>query len=167
MKERIFAVFIVVSMFLLALLSVQDTGQAKIVRAGAAVTTAPPVTEPPTTEPPTTEAPTTEAPTPVVTEPVRVQPETTSGRPEGNAVESSDNASGGGWEALRQCESGGDYGSTDGQYRGAYQFDYGTWSSVGGSGDPADAPPAEQDARAQRLYNERGAAPWPYCGRYL
>ncbi len=73
-----------------------------------------------------------------------------------------------GWEQLRQCESGGNYQSrSNSLYRGAYQFGYSTWESVGGTGDPADAPPAEQDARAYALYLLRGASPWPECGRYL
>ncbi len=69
--------------------------------------------------------------------------------------------------AIRACESGGDYGavSPDGQYRGAYQFDQGTWESVGGTGDPAAAAPAEQDARAAELQRQRGNQPWPVCGR--
>ncbi len=73
------------------------------------------------------------------------------------------------WAALRNCESGGNYQavSPSGLYRGAFQFDYGTWASVGGSGDPAAAPPAEQDHRAQILWSERGASPWPICGQYL
>ena len=73
------------------------------------------------------------------------------------------------WAALRNCESGGNYQavSPSGLYRGAYQFDLGTWASVGGSGDPALAPPAEQDHRAQVLWSQRGSAPWPICGRYL
>lgn len=73
------------------------------------------------------------------------------------------------WAALRQCESSGNYSivSSDGRFRGAYQFDYGTWRSVGGSGDPAAASPAEQDLRAKILYSRRGAEPWPVCGRYL
>jgi hypothetical protein len=68
-------------------------------------------------------------------------------------------------QRIKQCESGDDYRaiSPDGQYRGAYQFDYGTWASVGGSGDPAAASPAEQDMRAQMLYDRRGSAPWPVC----
>ncbi|MCA1691556.1 MAG: transglycosylase family protein [Actinobacteria bacterium] len=68
--------------------------------------------------------------------------------------------------AIRACESGGDYGavSSDGQYGGAYQFDRQTWQSVGGSGDPAAASPAEQDARAGQLLSERGSNPWPNCG---
>lgn len=72
------------------------------------------------------------------------------------------------WAALRQCENSGRYTSkpTD-HYRGAYQFDLQTWRSVGGSGDPADASPAEQDYRARLLYQARGRQPWPVCGRYL
>lgn len=52
-----------------------------------------------------------------------------------------------------------------GQYRGAYQFDAGTWRAMGGSGDPAAASPAEQDARAAELYRQRGTRPWPNRGR--
>jgi hypothetical protein len=68
---------------------------------------------------------------------------------------------------IRQCESGGNYQavSPGGTYRGAYQFDRQTWASVGGHGDPATAPPAEQDARAQALHAQRGSTPWPVCGR--
>ena len=73
------------------------------------------------------------------------------------------------WSALRQCESSGNYRavSPSGLYRGAYQFDLGTWAAVGGSGDPINASPAEQDHRAQVLWSQRGASPWPVCGRYL
>ena len=73
------------------------------------------------------------------------------------------------WSALRQCESSGNYRavSPSGLYRGAYQFDLGTWATVGGSGDPAQASPAEQDHRAQVLWSQRGPSPWPICGRYL
>jgi hypothetical protein len=68
---------------------------------------------------------------------------------------------------IRRCESGGNYSilSPSGRYRGAYQFDYGTWNSVGGSGDPASAAPAEQDYRALLLLRMRGTRPWPHCGR--
>jgi hypothetical protein len=69
-------------------------------------------------------------------------------------------------EAIAACESGGDptIVSSDGSYRGKYQFDYGTWESVGGSGDPAAAPEAEQDYRAALLYAQSGSSPWPVCG---
>lgn len=73
---------------------------------------------------------------------------------------------GGDLAAIRACESGGDYGavSSNGRYRGAYQFDRQTWQSVGGSGDPAAASPAEQDERAAQLRSQRGSNPWPNCG---
>jgi hypothetical protein len=69
-------------------------------------------------------------------------------------------------EAIAACESGGDptIVSSDGSYRGKYQFDYGTWESVGGSGDPAAASEAEQDYRAALLYAQSGSSPWPVCG---
>jgi len=66
---------------------------------------------------------------------------------------------------IRHCESRGNYSiaSASGKYRGAYQFDQRTWNSVGGSGDPAAASPAEQDYRALLLYRQRGRRPWPNC----
>jgi Transglycosylase-like domain len=69
-------------------------------------------------------------------------------------------------EAIASCESGGDPTavSSDGSYRGKYQFDRGTWASVGGTGDPAAAPEAEQDYRAALLYQRAGSSPWPICG---
>jgi hypothetical protein len=69
-------------------------------------------------------------------------------------------------ESIAACESGGDPTavSSDGSYRGKYQFDYGTWESMGGSGDPAAAPEAEQDYRAAMLYAASGSSPWPVCG---
>jgi len=80
------------------------------------------------------------------------------------------------WEALRQCESNGIYAITNpsGKYRGAYQFDRSTWNSVAEryapnlvGVDPAAASPADQDGMAFALYTERGASPWPHCGRHL
>ena len=69
-------------------------------------------------------------------------------------------------EAIASCESGGDPTavSSDGTYRGLFQFDYATWSSMGGSGDPAAASVAEQDYRAALLYAASGSSPWPVCG---
>ncbi|MEM9200347.1 MAG: transglycosylase family protein [Actinomycetota bacterium] len=73
------------------------------------------------------------------------------------------------WARLRFCESTDNYQAINpsGTYRGAYQFDYATWQTVGGTGDPAAAPPEEQDARARELYARRGHQPWPECGRFL
>ncbi len=73
-----------------------------------------------------------------------------------------------GWAKLRACESGGNYANKrNPKYRGAYQFDFATWNNYGGYYDPADAPPAVQDAKALDTYKRRGASPWPLCGRFL
>ncbi|MGW4688811.1 ubiquitin-like domain-containing protein [Streptomyces sp. NPDC004244] len=73
------------------------------------------------------------------------------------------------WDALAQCESGGRPDATDpsGTYGGLYQFDVRTWQALGGSGRPQDASGAEQTYRAKKLYVQRGATPWPHCGRRL
>jgi hypothetical protein len=70
-------------------------------------------------------------------------------------------------EAIALCESGGDPRAIGGggAYRGKYQFSYATWAAVGGSGDPAAAPEAEQDMRAAMLYARSGPGQWPVCGR--
>lgn len=69
-------------------------------------------------------------------------------------------------QRIAQCESGGDPRavSPSGTYRGKYQFDQGTWNALGGAGDPAAAPEAEQDRIAAILYARSGPAPWPVCG---
>ncbi|MEM7092662.1 MAG: transglycosylase family protein [Actinomycetota bacterium] len=81
------------------------------------------------------------------------------------------------WAALRNCESGGNYSivSPNGLYHGAYQFSRATWDGVAtsiGRPDlvgvpPSAASPADQDQMALALYAQRGAQPWPHCGRFL
>ena len=72
---------------------------------------------------------------------------------------------------VRQRESGGNYGiynSGGSGAAGAYQFMPGTWNGIASSSgrpdlvgvDPAQASPADQDAMAQALYAQQGAAPW-------
>lgn len=70
-------------------------------------------------------------------------------------------------EAIASCESGGnpEAVSSDGSYRGKYQFSFETWAAVGGSGDPAAASESEQDYRAALLYTQSGSSPWPVCGQ--
>ncbi len=69
-------------------------------------------------------------------------------------------------DAIAACESGGDptIVSSSGTYFGKYQFDTATWTSVGGSGNPAEASESEQDYRASLLYSRAGSSPWPVCG---
>ena len=68
--------------------------------------------------------------------------------------------------AIAQCESGGNPAAIGGggRYRGLFQFDVGTWQSVGGQGDPAAASVDEQVKRAEILYARSGAGQWPVCG---
>ncbi|MCB1006283.1 MAG: transglycosylase family protein [Acidimicrobiales bacterium] len=75
---------------------------------------------------------------------------------------------------LRQCESSDNYQakSANRRYFGAYQFSRATWNDVAGRYypwlerlGPHKAAPIEQDAMARALWDERGAAPWPYCGQ--
>ena len=70
-------------------------------------------------------------------------------------------------EAIAACESGSDPTavSSTGMYRGKYQFSTATWQAMGGSGDPAAAPEAEQDMRASMLYEQSGPGQWPVCGQ--
>jgi hypothetical protein len=78
--------------------------------------------------------------------------------------------------ALRRCESTDNYAavSRSGRYRGAYQFSQRTWDDLAGrhypwlvGQDPSTVTTWWQDSMARALYAERGAAPWPHCGRVL
>lgn len=152
--------------------------------APAAPTTTPPTTAAPTTQAPTTAAPTTQAPT---TEAAVAEETTTTAPP---SVESAENAvveepqsaapstpSPEQWAALRLCESSGNYSvvSSNGLYHGAYQFYQPTWDGLAnqlGRSDlvglaPSQAAPADQDALALLLWQQRGNQPWPHCGRHL
>lgn len=72
------------------------------------------------------------------------------------------------WRGLARCESGGNPRAVNAAgYYGLYQFDTGTWRSVGGRGMPHRASAGEQTYRAKLLYQQRGRSPWPHCGRYL
>ena len=68
-------------------------------------------------------------------------------------------------ERIAACESHGNPRAIGGggAFRGKYQFTYGTWSTVGGKGDPAGAPEGEQDFRAAMLLKRTGGSAWPVC----
>jgi hypothetical protein len=68
--------------------------------------------------------------------------------------------------SIANCESHGSPTAIGGGglYRGKYQMTYSTWASVGGTGDPAAAPEAEQDRRAAMLLARSGTSQWPVCG---
>jgi LysM repeat protein len=111
------------------------------------------------------QGPTEDRPVPVTAAPVQQQAVQTYQAPRAQvAAQPANYAAGAGglFASIRQKESGGNYAINTGNgYYGAYQFDLGTWQSVGGSGLPSNASPAEQDMRAQMLYERRGCSPWP------
>lgn len=72
------------------------------------------------------------------------------------------------WDAVAQCESGGNWHINTGNgYYGGLQFDLQTWRSVGGTGYPHEHSREVQIHHAEVLYSQRGAQPWPHCGKYL
>lgn len=139
----------------------------------------------PTTAPPTTAAPTTQAPTPTTAAPTTAaptteQPTTTTAPPvveEPQAAVTASTPTAEQWAALRHCEASGNYSivSSNGLYHGAYQFYQPTWDGLAnqlGRSDlvglaPSQAAPADQDALALLLWQQRGNQPWPHCGRHL
>jgi hypothetical protein len=69
------------------------------------------------------------------------------------------------WDAVAQCESGGNWSTNTGN--GAYgglQFKQATWSANGGVGNPATAPRAEQIRVAENVLRTQGLGAWPKCG---
>jgi hypothetical protein len=72
------------------------------------------------------------------------------------------------WDAVAQCESGGNWSINTGNgYYGGLQFSLSTWRGVGGPGYPHEHSRETQIHYAEILYSQRGASPWPVCGRYL
>ncbi len=75
------------------------------------------------------------------------------------------------WDAVAACESGGNWAINTGNgFYGGLQFDIGTWLSNGGGSYAARADLAsrsQQIAVATKLYDARGASPWPVCGQRL
>lgn len=53
--------------------------------------------------------------------------------------------------------------SPGGQYRGRYQFDWGSWAGAGGRGDPSAAGWLEQAYRAVVWLHLAGRQAWPNC----
>ena len=69
------------------------------------------------------------------------------------------------WDAIAQCESGGNWSTNTGN--GAYgglQFKQATWSANGGTGNPATASREEQIRVAENVLQTQGLSAWPTCG---
>lgn len=76
--------------------------------------------------------------------------------------------SGGVWDRLAACESGGNWAINTGNgYYGGLQFSLSSWQAVGGTGYPHQASKAEQIARAEILLSKQGWGAWPACSAKL
>lgn len=72
------------------------------------------------------------------------------------------------WDALAQCESGGNWATDTGNgYSGGLQFSASTWSAYGGTGSPADASREQQIAVAEQVQASQGWGAWPSCSAQL
>lgn len=72
------------------------------------------------------------------------------------------------WEALAQCESGGNWSINTGNgYYGGLQFSLSSWAAAGGTGNPAAASKAEQIRVAENLLQMQGWGAWPSCSARL
>lgn len=70
------------------------------------------------------------------------------------------------WDAIAQCESGGNWGiSTGNGFSGGLQFTPSTWHANGGSGSPSGASREEQIRVAENVLHSQGIGAWPVCGR--
>ncbi|HEX6418766.1 MAG TPA: transglycosylase family protein [Acidimicrobiales bacterium] len=123
-------------------------------------TTAPPTTT--TTAPPTTT--TTAPPTTTTTAP----PPTESPAPPSNGGGFGDPGDYATWDALAECESGGNWAANTGNgYYGGLQFSAATWQSVGGTGLPHEHSRETQIHFGQILQARSGWGQWPHCSAKL
>ena len=70
------------------------------------------------------------------------------------------------WDAIAQCESGGNWAINTGNgYYGGLQFSPATWKSNGGTGMPHQASREEQIRIAENVLRTQGIGAWPTCGK--
>ncbi|MFC3298385.1 LysM peptidoglycan-binding domain-containing protein [Arthrobacter agilis] len=72
------------------------------------------------------------------------------------------------WDALAQCESGGNWGINTGNgFSGGLQFTPSTWAGFGGQGLPQNASREQQIAVAENVLAGQGWGAWPACSAKL
>ncbi len=75
------------------------------------------------------------------------------------------------WDAVAQCESGGNWAINTGNgYYGGLQFSSSTWAAFGGHEYASNAhlaTKAQQIAVAERTLDVQGPGAWPSCGKAL
>ncbi|KRD17317.1 MULTISPECIES: transglycosylase family protein [unclassified Streptomyces] len=75
------------------------------------------------------------------------------------------------WDAVAQCESGGDWSINTGNgYYGGLQFSSSTWAAYGGTqyaSQANQASKAQQIAIGEKVLAGQGKGAWPVCGKGL
>ncbi|MCX5048706.1 MULTISPECIES: transglycosylase family protein [unclassified Streptomyces] len=75
------------------------------------------------------------------------------------------------WDAVAQCESGGNWSINTGNgYYGGLQFSASTWAAYGGTAYAAQANQASKSAQiavAEKVLAAQGKGAWPVCGTGL
>ncbi|MEW2611963.1 transglycosylase family protein [Streptomyces sp. NPDC047880] len=75
------------------------------------------------------------------------------------------------WDAVAQCESGGDWSINTGNgYYGGLQFSASTWAAYGGTQYASTADKASKDQQiqvAEKVLASQGKGAWPVCGKGL
>ena len=72
------------------------------------------------------------------------------------------------WDALAQCESGGNWSINTGNgFYGGLQFTQQSWNGVGKAGSPATATRAQPNEAGERLLAIQGWGAWPACSAKL
>ncbi|WP_372698353.1 transglycosylase family protein [Arthrobacter sp. JSM 101049] len=72
------------------------------------------------------------------------------------------------WDAIAQCESGGNWSINTGNgYYGGLQFSQSTWNAFGGSGSASNASKSEQIRVAEKVLATQGWGAWPACSAKL
>ncbi|MGY4710460.1 transglycosylase family protein [Mycolicibacterium sp. CBM1] len=70
------------------------------------------------------------------------------------------------WDAIAQCESGGNWSANTGNgFSGGLQFKQATWAANGGVGAPHEASREEQIRVAENVVRKQGLGAWPTCGQ--
>jgi hypothetical protein len=68
------------------------------------------------------------------------------------------------WEAIAQCESGGNWAADTGNgFYGGLQISEPTWEGNGGTGLPSTTSPDGQIEVADRIMATQGPGAWPRC----
>lgn len=74
------------------------------------------------------------------------------------------------WDAVAQCESGGNWSINTGNgFHGGLQFTQGTWAAYGGTqyaGSANQASREQQITVAEKVLKGQGIGAWPVCGKH-